>query len=126
MMLWAMDLTAETLRAEPTSRPRRAQNRASNPNGIYDVPLNPLLPRSLSATLSQVIENKSSQGEVVHQSGELAPGLVSAAPRSMNRSERRRLAAISDRAQRKANSETPLRASVVNPPGRTQDFPHPT
>jgi hypothetical protein len=39
MMLWAMDLTAETLRAESTSRPRRAQNCASNPNGIYDVSL---------------------------------------------------------------------------------------
>src|ERR1022692_4174237 len=36
MMLWAMDLTAQTLRAESTSRPRRAQNRASNTNRIYD------------------------------------------------------------------------------------------
>ena len=105
MMLWAMDLTAETLRAESTSRPRRAQNRASNPNRIYDVPLNHLFPRSLTETLPQVLENTKRQGEGVHQSGELAPGLVSAAPRSMNRSERRRFAAISDRAQRKANSE---------------------
>jgi hypothetical protein len=50
MMLWAMDLAAETFRAEPNCRPRRAQNRASNPNGIYDVPLSPLFPRSLSKT----------------------------------------------------------------------------
>jgi hypothetical protein len=63
MMLWAMDLTAETLPAQSTSRPRRAQNRASNPNEIYDVSLNPLFPRSLSATLSQMIENTNSQGE---------------------------------------------------------------
>ena len=66
MMLWAMDLTAETLRAESTSRPRRAQNRACNPNKIYDVALNPLFPRSLSTTLSQMIENTNSQGEGVH------------------------------------------------------------
>ena len=62
MMLWAMDLTAETLRAESTSRPRRAQNRACNPNEIYDVALNPLFPRSLSATLSQMIENTTARG----------------------------------------------------------------
>jgi hypothetical protein len=66
MMLWAMDLTAETLRSESTSRPRRAQNRACNPNEIYDVSLNPLLPRSLSVTLSQMIENTNSQREGVH------------------------------------------------------------
>ena len=72
LMLWAMDLTAETLPAESASRPRRAQNRASNPNEIYDVALNPLFPESLSETLSQVIENTKSQGEGVHQSGELA------------------------------------------------------
>ena len=66
MMLWAMDLTAQTLRAESTSRPRRAQNRASNTNRIYDVPLNPLFPQSLSATLSQMIENTNNQGEGVH------------------------------------------------------------
>src|ERR1017187_3951596 len=105
MMLWAMDLTAETLRAESARRPRRAQNRASNHNRIYDVPLNPLLPRSLSATLPQVTENTQRPRGGVRRSGELAPGLVSAAPRSMNRSERRRFAAIRDRAQRKANSE---------------------
>ena len=73
MMLWAMDLTAETLRAESARRPRRAQNRASNPNGIYDVALNPLFPQSLSETLSQVIENTKRQGEGVHHP-QLAPG----------------------------------------------------
>ena len=72
LMLWAMDLTTATLRAESTCRPRRAQNRASNPNGIYDVALNPLFPQSLSETLSQMIENTNSQGEGVDQSGELA------------------------------------------------------
>ena len=72
MMLWAMDLTAETLRAESACRPRRAQNRASNPNRIYDVALNPLRPQSLSATLSQMIENTKRQGGGSEQSGELA------------------------------------------------------
>src|ERR1022692_1604353 len=63
MMLWAMDLTTAPLRAESACRPRRAQNRASNPNGIYDVALTPLFPQSLSETLSQVIENTKRQGE---------------------------------------------------------------
>jgi hypothetical protein len=62
MMLWAMDLTAETLRAKPNRRPRRTQNRASNPNRICDVPLNPLFPQSLTETLSQVLENTKSRG----------------------------------------------------------------
>jgi len=72
MMLWAMDLTTEALRAESPRRPRRSQNRASNPNGIYDVALNPLLPQSLSETLSQMIENTKREGEGVHHCGELA------------------------------------------------------
>ncbi len=72
MMLWAMDLTAEALRAGPASRPRRAQKRASKLNGIYDVPLNPLFPQGLSETLSQMIENTHRQGEGVHQSAERA------------------------------------------------------
>jgi len=63
MMLWAMDMTTAALRAEPAYRPRRAQNRASNPNRIYDVALNPLLPQSLSETLSQVLENTKREGE---------------------------------------------------------------
>ena len=65
MILWAMDLTAETLPAKPARRPRPAQNRAPNPNGIYDVPLNSLLSKSLSQTLSQLIENTKRQGEGV-------------------------------------------------------------
>jgi hypothetical protein len=72
MMLWAMDLTTATLRAESAHRPRRAQDCRSNPNGIYDVTLNPLFPTSLSETLSQATENTKRQGEGVHQSGELA------------------------------------------------------
>src|SRR5271169_3953285 len=62
LMLWAMDLTTGILRAETRCRPRRAQNRASNPNGIYDVALNPLFPESLSETLSQATENTKRQG----------------------------------------------------------------
>ena len=62
LMLWAMDLTTVTLRAQSTCRPRRAQNRASNPNGIYEVPLKPLFPQSLSETLPHVIENTTRQG----------------------------------------------------------------
>ena len=69
MMLWAMDLTAESVRAESACRPRHAQNRACKPNEIYDVALNPLLPRSLSETLSQVLENTKRQGEGVHPTG---------------------------------------------------------
>ena len=63
LILWAMDLTTATLRPQSPRRLRRAQNRASNPNGIYDVALNPLFPQSLSETLSQVIENTNRQGE---------------------------------------------------------------
>jgi hypothetical protein len=63
LMLWAMDLTTAALRAESACRPRRAQNRASKPNGIYDVALNPLFPQSLSESLSQVTENTNGQRE---------------------------------------------------------------
>ncbi len=63
LMLWAMDLTTGVLRAESARRPRRAQNRTSNPNEIYDVALNPLFPQSLSETLSQMTENTKRQGE---------------------------------------------------------------
>src|SRR5271165_5605613 len=53
MMLFAMDLTTAAFRAESACLPRRAQNRASDPNGIYDVALSPLFHESLSETLSQ-------------------------------------------------------------------------
>ncbi len=74
MMLWAMDLTTETLRAESARRPRRAQTRASNHNGIYDVALNPLFPQSLSETLSQMIENTKRQKEGLHDSSKRPAG----------------------------------------------------
>ena len=62
MMLWAMDLATAALHAESAYRPRRAQNRTSNSNEIYDVELNPLFPQGLSETLSQMIENTMRQG----------------------------------------------------------------
>lgn len=65
LMLWAMDLATAALRAESSYRPRRTQNCASNPNEIYDVPLNSLFPQSLSETLAQMIENTMRQGEGV-------------------------------------------------------------
>jgi hypothetical protein len=63
LMLWAMDLTTGVLRAKSACRPGRPQNRASNPNEIYDVALNPLFPQSLSQNLPHVIENTNRQGE---------------------------------------------------------------
>ena len=69
LMLWAMDLTTAALRAESACRPRRAQNRATNSNGICDVALNPLFSESLSETPSQMTENTKRQGEGVQQSG---------------------------------------------------------
>ena len=65
LMLWAMDLTAASLRAESACRPRPVQKRASNPNEIYDVALNPLFPRILSKTLPQPIENTRGRGKGV-------------------------------------------------------------
>src|SRR5580700_752723 len=62
LMIWAMDLTTAALRAESACRSRRAQNRTSNPNEIYDMALNPLFPESLSETLPHVIENTKRQG----------------------------------------------------------------
>jgi hypothetical protein len=64
LMLWAMDLTTGILRAQSACRPRRAHNRTSNPNEIYDVAVNPLFSRSLSETLPQMIENTKRQGGV--------------------------------------------------------------
>jgi hypothetical protein len=68
LMLWAMDLTTAALHAESKCRLRRPQKRASNPNEIYDVALNPLFSESLSETLPHVIENTKRQGEGVHRS----------------------------------------------------------
>jgi hypothetical protein len=56
MILWAMDLSAISLRAESASL-RRTQNRAPNLNKLYDVPATPLFPRGLSENLSQVTQN---------------------------------------------------------------------
>ena len=106
MMLWAMDLTAESLRAESACRPRRPQNRASNPNGIYDVALNPLFPQSLSVTLPQVIENtKRQRGGGAPIVRTRTPGSLPAAPSGLNRSERRRLALMSHTEARMTKSE---------------------
>lgn len=66
LMLWAMDLTTASLRAESACSPRSVEKRASNPNEIYDVTVNPLFPRSLSETLSQLLENNDVRGEGVH------------------------------------------------------------
>jgi len=106
MMLFAMDLTTAALRAESACRPRRAQNRAANPNGIYDVALNPLFSRSLSVTLSQMIENTKTQGEGgTPIARTCTPGSPPAAPSGLNRSERRRLAAMNHSEARMAKSE---------------------
>src|ERR1035438_3341553 len=62
LMLWAMDLTTGVLRAQSTSLPRRAQDRASKPNEIYEVTRSPLFRESLSETLPHVIENTKEAG----------------------------------------------------------------
>ncbi len=48
LLLRAMALSAASLRDESAVLRRHAQERASNLNRIYDVPLNPLFPGSLS------------------------------------------------------------------------------
>ena len=53
LMLWAMDLTAVALPAEPTTRLRRAHNQ----NVSYYIPLNPLFFESYPVNRSQVSEN---------------------------------------------------------------------
>jgi len=58
LMLWAMDLTAATLPAEPASRPGRARN----PNVFYYVPLKPLFSQSCTEDPSQVSEDTSVEG----------------------------------------------------------------
>jgi len=61
LMLWAMDLTAAALPAEPASRPRPAHNS----NVSYHVPLNPLFARSCIENPSQVPENTRGEGRGV-------------------------------------------------------------
>ncbi len=58
LMLWAMDLTAAALPAEPKTRLRRA----SNPNVFYYVPIKSLFSRSCIQTPSQVPENTMGEG----------------------------------------------------------------
>ncbi len=59
MLLWAMDLTAAALPAEPAHRPRRAPN----PNVSYYVPIKLLFSQSCIKNPSQVPENTKSGGE---------------------------------------------------------------
>jgi hypothetical protein len=59
MLLWAMDLTAAVLPAEPTTRLRRPRN----PNVYYYVPINPLFSQSCTKNPSQVPENTRRRGE---------------------------------------------------------------
>ncbi len=61
-MLWAMDLTAAALPAEPTTRPHRTRN----PNVFYYVPLKPLFSQSCAKNPSQVPDNTVGRGEGVH------------------------------------------------------------
>jgi hypothetical protein len=61
MLFWAMDLTAASLPAEPTTRFRRSHNS----NVSYHVSLNPLFTRSCTGNPSQVPENTSVEGRGV-------------------------------------------------------------
>lgn len=61
MMLWAMDLTASTLPAEPATPLRRAHN----PNVSYYVPVRSLFSQSCTENVSQVPENTIRRGEGV-------------------------------------------------------------
>jgi len=61
MLLWAMDLTAAALPAEPASR----LHRTHNPNVSYHVPLNRLFSQSCTENPSQVPENTRRRGEGV-------------------------------------------------------------
>ena len=58
MLLWAMDLTAATLPAEPASRLRPTRNT----NVFYYVPLKPLFSRGCIENPSQVPENTRRRG----------------------------------------------------------------
>ena len=106
LLLRAMDLTNATFPAEPRRRPRRPQKRASNPNRIYDVPLTPKFARTLPKILLQVIENTDRQGGGhAPIARTLAPASHPPAPIALNRSERRRLAALTHSGHRMTKSE---------------------
>src|SRR5450755_3800936 len=62
MMLWAMDLTAETFPAESTARPRRAHK----PNVFCHVPVKPVFSQSCIGNPSQVSENTKEQRRGCH------------------------------------------------------------
>ena len=62
LMLWAMDLTAAALPAEPASRPHRAHN----PNVSYHVPITPLFVQGCVKNPSQLPENTWGAGEGYH------------------------------------------------------------
>ena len=61
MLFRAMNLTAQSLRAELISH----QNRARNPNVSYYVAANPLFAKLYIENPSQIVENKNQQGEGV-------------------------------------------------------------
>ena len=65
MMLWALDLTAVTLRADFAS----SSKRAAKVNRMYQVPLTPSVARIYPQNLPQVLENTSPGGEGVTLSG---------------------------------------------------------
>ena len=67
MMLWAMDLTAAALPAEPASCPSRTRNS----NVSYYVYLNPLFSQSCTANPSQVPENTSGKRRGYHHTLDL-------------------------------------------------------
>ena len=63
MMLWALQLSSTGLRSEYDSRLRQARIRTTNPNRIYQVPVNPLFPGGYTKNTTEVIENKEQRGE---------------------------------------------------------------
>jgi hypothetical protein len=67
MMLRAMQLSTTGLRSEYDLRLRQARIRTTNPNRIYQVPLNRLFPGGYAENLPEVIENKEEKGGVHYQ-----------------------------------------------------------
>src|SRR5271165_4809949 len=58
LMLWAMDLTAAALPAEPFSRPRRTRN----PNVSYHIPLNLCFPVAVPKTPHKCLKTQGGRG----------------------------------------------------------------